>query len=131
MSPTATVGRRQARKPRVLSDTRRIECSCGAVWLGKYVDSGAEIIRFHREQQQHTLVSTGALTYEQPPQEAEMQRFHIMLKSGEERDVTADRFDVDAGTLVFRRGTKDAAAVLAYAEGEWSAVEVERLDDKA
>jgi hypothetical protein len=57
-----------------------------------------------------------------------MRNYHIVLANGMERNVKAEHVRVEAaGALVFMHG-KDT--ILAYAAGVWTAVEVERLDDK-
>jgi hypothetical protein len=58
----------------------------------------------------------------------DLNSYHVVLSNGSERDVKADQLSIENGVLTFSRS--DGELVVAYAEGSWVAVELERRDDK-
>lgn len=57
-----------------------------------------------------------------------MRRYHLVLVDGTERDLNAYDLDVTRGVLSMKN--VDDEVIVAYAEGTWRYVEVERQDDK-
>lgn len=61
-----------------------------------------------------------------------MRDYHLVLADGSERNIRAGSVKVEVnGALSFSSGQQGSASlVVAYAPGQWKAVEVERKDDK-
>lgn len=57
-----------------------------------------------------------------------MHKYHLVLSDGNERDVTAAGVQFVGPILSFYN--EQGEPTLAYSEGEWKYVELERLDDK-
>lgn len=58
----------------------------------------------------------------------ETRRYHLVLVDGTERDLKAYDVDVTRGVLTLKNS--DDEVIVAYSEGSWRYVEVERVDDK-
>jgi len=56
-----------------------------------------------------------------------LRKFHIVLTSGEERDVTGKEAKVRDGALVITNNSEEAVI---YAAGQWVMCELERKDDR-
>jgi hypothetical protein len=57
-----------------------------------------------------------------------MHKYHLVLATGDERDVTASAIRLEAGILSFLNGAGETT--LCYAPGSWTYVELERKDDR-
>jgi hypothetical protein len=57
-----------------------------------------------------------------------MRNFHVKLADKSERNIKADEMEIDSkGMLSFLNGDE---RIVVYNTGEWTMVEVERLDDR-
>jgi hypothetical protein len=58
-----------------------------------------------------------------------LRKFHIVLESGEERDVTGKEARVRDGALIIEGGDSQESVI--YAAGKWVMCELERKDDRS
>lgn len=58
-----------------------------------------------------------------------MNKYHLVLANGSERDITAESVEVENGTLILK-GQYSGEPVVIYAPGTWLGCEVERKDDR-